>query len=460
MQRRGLFVPTLLVVLAAHSGCEQVTGGGQGPVTGPGASDATADAGASSPSRLDDTSATPNSSPDAFTPGGSEDAGPGAGAADAANTSGHPAVASAQDGGATAPDEYCAPLCFNQQCPGAYDFCVTSYGACAEVPCTDHGDCCDLALCDKAGTAVSDFYCDTGKCRRDKASEYPGLCGGTTTAWPECDPSSVCCDGGGRYVGANQHGNGCTSDCRRCNGHGSCSPVADESPCPDGKCYAGVCLDVHSSATCDPCDADLDCEGERCLSWVDFPSVKWCSHGCATDADCGDMTNASCVDVDGTPACVPGQTKECSGATAVMIDGCAHTLSETTCPDGCKGGACVTPGSCVGSAASCSSKITASGCSHQVGCSWGGDCGGSATSCYSYFSSANCSSQDGCYYSGSYPNGSCSGSANSCGYYSSEYSCESQDGCHWDKGCGGSAKGCSSLSTEASCEDQSGCSWK
>ncbi len=66
-------------------------------------------------------------------------------------------------------DVMCVDGCFNQDCPGTYDFCTEENGACAAVPCAGDADCGGLAACDDPGRGSSPFfYCDDGQCRRQR----------------------------------------------------------------------------------------------------------------------------------------------------------------------------------------------------------------------------------------------------------------------------------------------------
>ena len=63
----------------------------------------------------------------------------------------------------------CVPDCFNQDCPGTYDFCTVARGVCEAVPCDGDGDCVGLAACDDpARGSPPVFYCDDGHCRRQR----------------------------------------------------------------------------------------------------------------------------------------------------------------------------------------------------------------------------------------------------------------------------------------------------
>ncbi|MCA9541910.1 MAG: D-alanyl-D-alanine carboxypeptidase family protein, partial [Myxococcales bacterium] len=63
----------------------------------------------------------------------------------------------------------CVVGCFNQACPGTYDFCTEQFGECAEVPCENDAQCAGLSVCDDPARASSPvFYCDGGRCRRQR----------------------------------------------------------------------------------------------------------------------------------------------------------------------------------------------------------------------------------------------------------------------------------------------------
>lgn len=63
----------------------------------------------------------------------------------------------------------CIEGCFNQDCPGTYDFCTEAFGDCSAVPCEADADCGGLVACDDPGRGSSPFfYCDDGRCRRQR----------------------------------------------------------------------------------------------------------------------------------------------------------------------------------------------------------------------------------------------------------------------------------------------------
>ncbi|MEE2645530.1 MAG: hypothetical protein VYD19_11410, partial [Myxococcota bacterium] len=65
----------------------------------------------------------------------------------------------------------CVVGCFNQDCPGRYDFCDEAWGECAPISCEVDQDCLGLERCDDPSRGSrAQFYCDQGQCRRGSAS--------------------------------------------------------------------------------------------------------------------------------------------------------------------------------------------------------------------------------------------------------------------------------------------------
>ena len=64
----------------------------------------------------------------------------------------------------------CVEGCFNQTCPGTYEFCDAAFGACAEVGCEGDLDCGGLVACDDPARGSRPcFVCEAGRCRREAA---------------------------------------------------------------------------------------------------------------------------------------------------------------------------------------------------------------------------------------------------------------------------------------------------
>lgn len=122
----------------------------------------------------------------------------------------------------------CVAGCFNEWCPGTYDFCSSNQGACAPVPCASEGDCVGLDACDRSVRNSKTFTCDRGYCRRVN-----------TTCLNECSSNRQC--GENEFCFCSQ-GTCCWCDVHICKLDSDCNALNLSDPYSRFGCSNGICV--------------------------------------------------------------------------------------------------------------------------------------------------------------------------------------------------------------------------
>lgn len=122
----------------------------------------------------------------------------------------------------------CVPGCFNEWCPGTYDFCTQSQGACAPVACKRAEDCAGLGACDRSVRNSKEFRCEQGYCRRLN-----------TTCLNECASDAQC--GKDEFCFCNQ-GTCCWCDVHLCDVEADCNLLRQTYPESSFACQGGRCV--------------------------------------------------------------------------------------------------------------------------------------------------------------------------------------------------------------------------
>jgi len=175
------------------------------------------------------------------------------------------------------------------------------------IPCTTN------AMCGTGGTCLTTFpgggIC-TRRCTNDRACGPDGVC---ETQNMICLPA--CSSGGGE---CDQYGGGCVplddaftmgACLPSCYGPGTTPPTgypACAAPMPMCDPYSGVCVTMQpmGAADGDPCTADGDCAGNRCITELDATTNEptgWVGGYCLSFARAGNLMQGQPVPPSNCP---------------------------------------------------------------------------------------------------------------------------------------------------------------